>query len=95
MAHKGTLTATHVEQRYAIRMRFAVPPHGFEARLVELHRWLVERAGAGGFRIWPSRHAPRFPDTMSVFLDDPRLGLEMVERFGLEPAPDMRVDVAR
>lgn len=95
MAHKGALTARHVEQRYAIRMRFVLPSDGYGARLTEMTRWLESTAGRGGYRIWPSLHAPVWPDTMSVFLDDPKIALALVERFGLEPAPDMRVNVAR
>lgn len=75
------------EKFYPIRVRIQVPEEGFGYRLDDIHAWLNARAGRGrwgwnGDNVF-SRTAQ---DAVSVYLLDPSLVSELVERFGLELA---------
>ncbi len=87
MPHPGAITVPQIERRYAARLRVRVPASGFGEMLNEMHGWLDARAGRGRYRLWGDLHALRFPDTIALFVDDPRVAVDLIERFGLEPAP--------
>ncbi len=87
MVHKGAVKPAAIEQRFAIRVRIRVPPSGLQ-RLSEMHRWLDQRVGRTGYRIWSDRHAPHVMDTTAVFLDDLAVATELVREFDLDLAPD-------
>ena len=83
MARRSTRQQLLDERSLPVRVRLLVPEGGIR-NLPEIHAWLSARA--------PGAHAvhsacePGFPDAVFVYLNDPRLALELMERFGLQLA---------
>jgi hypothetical protein len=85
MSRRSTPRNTLDERRFPLRLRVAVPPGGFGARLDEMHTWLAMRCGRDGYALW-SAAGPGAGDATLVYLADLETAAAFVAAFGLELA---------
>jgi len=72
---------TVAERRFPVRIRIAVPPHGFGQRHTQITAWLDENCGADGWAITPSGTPGVLNDALSIYFGDAALTSAFVARW--------------
>ena len=72
---------TVAERRFPVRIRIAVPPHGFGQRHTQITAWLDENCGADGWAITPSGTRGVLNDALSIYFGDAALASAFVARW--------------
>jgi hypothetical protein len=81
MAASSKLMIGEAERRFPVRLRIAVPPSGFGARLDELAAWLDDNCGVGGWAMTPSGLRGVVNDAVAVYFRDAALAGGFVARW--------------
>jgi hypothetical protein len=68
------------ERRFPCRVRLAIPTGGLGARLTEMHRWLDENCGAGGWAMVPAGLRGVVNDAVAIYFRDAALAAAFVSR---------------
>jgi hypothetical protein len=84
MVRRSTAAKKLDERRFPVRVRIKTPlPLGFGRKLDEMHSWLKERAGLGGYAAH-GFNEPGMPDASVWYFNDVEVAREFVARFGCE-----------
>jgi hypothetical protein len=69
------------EQRFAVRIKLAVPPCGFGRRLAQMNAWLDENCGSDGWVMTPSGMRGVLSEAVSIYFADVALANAFVARW--------------
>ena len=69
------------ERRFAVRIKLALPPGGFGTRLMEMHEWLDQNAGADGWTMTPAGFRGVVNDAVAVYFADVQIASAFVARW--------------
>ena len=69
------------ERRFPVRVRVAVPPGGFGARLERMRAWLDETCGADGWKMTPAGMRGVVNDAVALYFQDATLAAAFVARW--------------
>jgi len=75
------LAVLEAERRFPVRIKLAVPPTGFGARLDRMHAWLDESCGADGWAIAPAGIRGVVNDAVAIYFLDAALASAFVARW--------------
>ncbi len=69
------------ERSFPVRVRIAVPPHGFGRQLAIMHAWLDETCGADGWTSAAAGLAGVLNDAVAFYFEDAAFAHAFVNRF--------------
>jgi len=81
MAASSRLMIAEAEQRFAVRVKIAVPEGGFGTRLIQMHVWLDENAGADAWAMTPAGFHGVVNDAVAVYFADVSMAAAFVARW--------------
>ena len=72
---------TDAERRFPVRVRVAIPPCGFGQRLNQMHAWLDDNCGAGGWVMTSAGLRGVVNDAVAIYFSDAALASAFVARW--------------
>jgi hypothetical protein len=81
MAATSKLMIVEAERRFPCRIKLGIPTGGFGARLTEMHAWLDENCGAGGWAMTPAGLRGVVNDAVAIYFVDAALAAAFVSRW--------------
>jgi hypothetical protein len=81
MAASSRLMIAESERRFPVRIRLSIPTGGLGERLNQMHEWLDQNAGAGGWAMTPSGSRGVVNDAVAVYFADATIAAGFVARW--------------
>jgi hypothetical protein len=81
MAVSSQLMIVEAERRFPCRIKLGVPIGGFGERLTEMHAWLDQNCGAGGWAVTPAGRRGVVNDAIAIYCLNGALAAAFVSRW--------------
>jgi hypothetical protein len=83
MVHRSAPQQTLADRYFPVRVRIAVPPTGFGAKLDRIYPWLGKHAGPDGYFVGAQTRVG-MADAAVLYFMHPAVAAAFVEEFGCE-----------